>query len=152
MVFWHIKFQHIPSLMSFILTDYTQYLWLKVSLTNILKKIHIVEKKSYHSKHVNSLKLQPIQLLQAVASSTSSQVHFDSIRGQPSLLPHFTDDQTKTLVTFSWHFFMWKKYCGLLSNAVHRSFLSRTSGLPFCFFQSPKITPLKLGEVLLRDT
>ena len=64
--------------------------------------------------------LQPIQLLEAVvSSSTSSQIHFDCIENNPQrpapsqspLSPHSTDDQTKSLVTFSWLLFFYvKKY------------------------------------------
>ena len=69
--------------------------------------------KSYHSKHVNGLKLQPIQISEAVVSSlTSSQVYFNCIVDTP----HSTDDLTKAPVTFSWHLlFCVNEHCGLLN-------------------------------------
>ena len=54
---------------------------------------------------LNDLKLQPIQLLEAVVpSSASTQIHFDchSEHTTSSPLPRSTDDQTKGPVTFSW--------------------------------------------------
>ena len=71
--------------------------------------------KSYHSKHVNGLKLQPIQISEAVVSSlTSSQVHFNCIVDTP----HSTDDLTKAPVTFSWHLLFYvNEHCGLLNIA-----------------------------------
>ena len=71
--------------------------------------------KSYHSKHVNGLKLQPIQISEAVVSSlTSSQVHFNCIVDTP----HSTDDLTKASVTFSWHLLFYvNEHCGLLNIA-----------------------------------
>ena len=51
-----------------------------------------------------SLKLQPIQLLEAVVSSSKSiQIHFGCLVGTPS--PNSSDDQTKSHVIFSLYLF-----------------------------------------------
>ena len=90
----------MPSLVSFTLTDDPHVYGLEMALSNILmiglfrsnNSVVIfskTEKKSYYSKHVHGLKLQPIQLLEAVVSS--SQIHFKCIE----------DNQTKAPVSFS---------------------------------------------------
>ena len=74
-----------------ILTDNPQFYGLGETLSNILviglfhsdNRMVVffkTKKNSYHSKHVNGLELQAIQLLQAlVASSTARQILFHCI-------------------------------------------------------------------------
>ena len=91
----------MPSLVSFTLTDDPHVYGLEMALSNILmiglfrSNNNVVifpktEKKSYSSKHVDGLKLQPIQLLEAVVSS--SQIHFKCIED---------NNQSKAPVSFS---------------------------------------------------
>ena len=68
-----MKFQHIPSLTLSTLTDHPQFLWLRnvfkqyfddwlVSFV-MFRSFLLKHKNCYHSKDLNVLKLQPIQLL-----------------------------------------------------------------------------------------
>ena len=94
----NFKCSSLSLLTSLTLTDNPQFLWLKSVFKEYFDAWFVLfkqqdgnfsktEKKSCHRKHVNGLKLQPIQLLEAVVStSTSSQIHFDCIVDNPSLL------------------------------------------------------------------
>ena len=73
MAFFHIKFQNIPSLILFSLTDDSQFFGLEVSLSNILMTdlfcsnsrmviFSKTEKNSYHSKHIKGLYIYDVQI------------------------------------------------------------------------------------------
>ena len=75
-----------------------------------------------HRKYMTSkqLKLQPVQILEAVVSSSiSSQIYFSCIENDPQHLSlHFSYDQTTAPVTFSCHLIFYvKNFCGLLNIA-----------------------------------
>ena len=107
---------------------------------------------------LNCLKLQPIQLLEQVLSSSSSQIHFDCHREQPPASPSPDPLMTKPkdlLLSVGTSFFMWKN-CGLMNTASwlasnktfwrrkcngcsSQIFLPGTSGIPFCCFKWPEL-------------
>ena len=112
--------------MSFTLTDYPDFLWQKMSLSNIfyfdlllLNNLMIIflklkknkytyqkkkKKYTYHRKNLKCLKLQLIQLLEAVVSSLTDKVIIEPL-----------EQRSVTVVVY------WK-------------FLPRNLGIPYCFF------------------
>ena len=64
----------------------------------LLRYVHIT------TKHLNGLNLQPIQLLEAIVSSSiSSQIYFECIEDHPLPLTPLYYYRTKAPVTFTLH-------------------------------------------------